>query len=224
MNTKIGINFEIAKLSFNKPENSRAYRQFSYLCDMKIIKYFFLLFIAFASCKGRQNVGDYNSLEKSYLSTILQKRLALNKQIIPYLIDSIDIERTSFFIGFRNPTSSFIGSYHMNNQKGILDAYCIDFILSKDSIETVEKILSDDDYLTRWQKQIEPYRIYGLGVIVKQDENDKPILEPLTHEDMVIIKKMYLDWWEKNKEKPIETLREEFKNGNKILQLPYIWI
>jgi len=182
-----------------------------------------LLFIAFASCKGRQDVGDYNSLEKSYFSTILQKRLALNKEIIPYLIENIDTEETSFIINFLNPISSFIGSYHIN-QKGILDAYCIDFILSKDSIETVEKILSDDDYLTRWQKQIEPYRIYGLGIIVKQDENDKPILEPLTHEDMVIIKKMYLDWWEKNKEKPIETLREEFRNGNKILQLPYIWI
>ena len=41
---------------------------------------------------------------------------------------------------------------------------------------------------------------------------------------MVNIKKMYFDWWEENKEKPIEALREEFRKGNKILLLPYVWI
>jgi len=98
-------------------------------------------------------------------------------------------------------------------------AYLVDYILLKDSIETVEKNRNDNR-----ADLTEPYGVYNLGIIFKQDENNQPILEPLTHEDMVKIKKMYLKWWKKNKGKPIETLREEFRNGNKILQPPYVWL
>ena len=151
----------------------------------------------------------------------LQEMLALNKQIIPCLIDSIDIDRISF-IGFVNPMKSNI-SYHFN-QIGIKYVYNIDYILSKDSIETVNKIWNDNEDSLHWEELTRPYRIYNIGIIVKQDENNKPILEPLTYKDMVSIKKMYFDWWKKNKEKSIEILREEFRKGNNILKLPYVWI
>ena len=151
----------------------------------------------------------------------LQDMLALKKQIIPCLIDSIDTDRTSL-IGFINPIKSNI-SYHFN-QIGIEYAYNIDYILSKDSIETVNKIWNDNEDFLHWEEITKPQRIYNIGIIVKQDKNNQPILEPLTHEDMINIKKMYFDWWKENKEKPIETLREEFRKGNKILTLPYVWI
>ena len=151
----------------------------------------------------------------------LQEILALNKQIISCLIDSIDIDRTSL-IGFINPMKSNL-SYHFN-QIGIKYVYNIDYILSKDSIETVNKTWNDNEDFLHWEELTKPYRIYNIGIIVKQDVNNKPILEPLTHEDMVNIRKMYFDWWEKNKEKSIETLREEYRKENKILQLPYVWI
>jgi hypothetical protein len=41
---------------------------------------------------------------------------------------------------------------------------------------------------------------------------------------MINIKKMYFEWWKHNKGKSIKTLREEFRKGNKILKLPYVWI
>jgi hypothetical protein len=161
-------------------------------------------------------------LGKSISLVTCQELLSLNKQIIPCLIDSVDTPRISF-IGFLNPISSYIGNYHFN-QFGIKYAYYINYILSKDSVETVEKNWNDDENWLHWEEQIKPYRIYNYGIIVKQDENDKPILEPLTHKDMVIIKKMYSDWWKKNKDKPIETLRDDFRKGDKILKLPYVWI
>jgi hypothetical protein len=150
-----------------------------------------------------------------------QEILSLNKQIIPCLIDSIDTDRTSF-IGFKNPMNSYIENYHFN-QKGIKYAYDIDYILSKDSIETVNKTWNDNEDFLHWEEIMQPERIYNIGIIVKQ-ENNNPILEPLTHADMVNIKKMYFEWWEENKKKPIEILRQDFRNGNKILKLPYVWI
>jgi hypothetical protein len=60
-----------------------------------------------------------------------------------------------------------------------------------------------------------------MGVIVKQDENTNPIVESLTHKE-VEIKKMYFNWWKQNKDKPMEILREEFRNEDTVLQLPYV--
>ena len=187
---------------------------------MKISKYLFGLFICLSSCKG-QNVCDCRLIEESIFSVPNEEVLLLNKQIIPCLIDSIDTHRISF-IGFKSPMSSYIDTWQIN-QIGIQYAYLVDYILSKDSVETVKKYWSDDDIL-HWAELLEPYRIYDIGIIVKQDKNNKPILEPLVYEDMVNIRKMYSEWWKKNKDKPIETLREEFRKGNKILQLPYVWI
>lgn len=188
---------------------------------MKNSKYLLLLFIGLSSCNG-QNACDCSLSEKSLFFISYEETLSLNKQVIPCLIDSIDIPQTSF-IGFQNPISSYLGSYHFN-QKGIKYAYLVDYILSKDSVETVNKIWSEEEDWLHWAEQTQPYRIYNIGVIVKQDNNGQPILEPLTNKDMVIVKKMYLNWWKHNKDKPIETLRDEFRKGNKILQLPYLWI
>jgi len=173
------------------------------------------------SCNG-PNACDCSLSEKSLSSITYEEALFLNKKIIPCLIDSIDILEISF-IGFQNPITSDIGNYHLN-QKGIRFAYLVDYILSKDSVETVNKTWNDEEDWMHWSELTKPYRIYNNGIIVKQDSNNKPILEPLTPKDMVNIKKMYFDWWKQNKYKPIETLREEFRKGNTILQLPYVWI
>jgi len=201
---------------------------------MKISKCLFLVLICLSSCKG-QDIYDCDSLGKVNYTppsvsyeiagyhniAIYYEILALNKQILPCLIDSIDTQGTSL-IGFINPIFSRIENWFIN-QDGINYAYYIDYILSKDSIETVKKTWNNDDSL-HWEELSRPYRIYNLGIIFKQDEYNQPILEPLTHEDMVKIKKMYLDWWKRNKDKPIETLRKEFRNGNKIFQPPYVWL
>lgn len=212
---------------------------------MKLLIIFIWILNAWLSCNGHKEMKTMPNANNKVQDTIIdpidtqnqcscnpflgkmntmpaQEILSLNKQIIPCLIDSIDVNKTSF-VGFKDPRSSYIGSY-IFNQYGIMYAYWIDYILSKDSVETVKKTWSDDDSLSHYNEWTKPYRIYSEGVIVKLDENNKPILEPLTHEDMIKIKKMYLDWWEKNKNKPIKTLRAEFRSGNKILKYPYAWI
>ena len=189
---------------------------------MKIAKYLFLFFFSLSSCKG-QDVFDCRSLNKFDGSETYQKLLSKENEIIPCLIKQIDIEEEGK-VAFINPSSSHLYSYMFSNKLGINYAYYIDYILSMDSVETVNKIWNENEDFYHWEEITKPYRIYNAGVIVKQDGNNNPILEPLSHADMVNIKKMYTDWWEKNKEKSIETLREEFKNGNKILQLPYVWI
>lgn len=188
---------------------------------MKISKCLFFLFICLSSCKGQSSCNCSLS-KKSLFDITYEEALSLNKQIIPCLIDSIDISGTSF-IGFFNPMSSYIDNYRFN-QKGIKNAYLVDYILSKDSVEIVNKTWNKEGDVMHWAEQTKPYRIYNIGVIVKQSDHHKLILEPLTPSDMVKIKKMYLNWWENNKDKPIEILREKFRKGTKILQLPYVWI
>jgi hypothetical protein len=102
---------------------------------MKISKYFFLLFVGLSSCKG-QNVFDCRLLSKSNSSETYQKILSKNKEIVPCLIEHIDIEREGI-VAFINPMSSHLYSYMCNNKLGINYAYYIDYILSKDSVETV---------------------------------------------------------------------------------------
>jgi len=171
--------------------------------------------------------------------------LSMNKNIIPCLINLIDTKE-KYPITFDNPMSSFIYSYMVDNQKGIKYAYLIELILTKDSIETINKTWDAEEDIIHWCEITLPYRIYGIGIIMKEDKEDKkdnsifypltynnprffdPLthegLIKLTHEDMIKIKEMYLEWWEANKEKPIETLRKEFREGNKILKEPYVWI
>lgn len=177
---------------------------------MKINKYIFWLFICLFSCKVQENYDCNLPKETTVpmsLQEVSQKMLSLNKQIIPCLIDSIDVDRISL-IGFINPIQSNLT--RNISQVGMWNAYWIDFILLKDSIETVKKIWRSDtedsieDRLEHWSEWIKPYRIYNAGTIMKLYEDNKPMWNyTLTHKDMVAIKKMYSDWWRKNKNKQI---------------------
>ncbi len=146
------------------------------------------------------------------------------KKAIPYLIEHMDDKKLVCILTFLNPLISTIPKYLCENHIGIRHAYIIEFILSEDSIETVNKTWNENENFLHWEEVIKPYRIYDNGVIVKQDRNGNPILEPLTYKDMELIKKMYLDWWKENKEKTIERLRSDYRKGKMILKFPYIWI
>ena len=126
-----------------------------------------LLLFLFFSCKEK-NACDCNSFEKTLFSMSLQEMLLLNKQIIPCLIDSMDTQKTSF-VGYKNPMSSYIENYHIN-QIGVNYAYKIDYILSKDSIETIPKTWNDNEGFAHWAEITRPCRIYNIGVIVKRNK------------------------------------------------------
>ena len=135
-------------------------------------------------------------------------------KIIPDLINSIDKnQKTS--IGFIHPYSSTIYPFH-ENYAGVLSAYMIEFLLGVEKLECIE--------VDVYSYEQNPYQIFKYGVIVRK-VNDKPIMMPLQENDMKKIKKIYQFWWEKNKTKSIEELREDWKNNKRALNnTEYIWI
>ena len=102
----------------------------------KINIYLFLLFICLCSCKGQSDC-NCNLAKKSLYFITYEEALSFNKQIIPCLIDSIDVSGTSF-VGFSNPMSSHIG-YHFN-QKGIKYSYLIDLFCQKIVLKQSKKL------------------------------------------------------------------------------------
>ncbi|MDJ1473643.1 hypothetical protein [Xanthocytophaga flava] len=137
------------------------------------------------------------------------------KSAIPCLLDLIDTDRKSF-VGFQDPESSSVNSFSSNNYSGINVAYLVELILAKDSI-VVRKS-------STWKTQVEPYRIYTYGVIVK-NVNNSPLLRPLEYSDMKTLKDIYLAWWKLNKNKSIEQLRRDWKAGKGPLATSkYKWI
>jgi hypothetical protein len=152
------------------------------------------------------NTGQENIFNETYL---------MGKDIIPCLIDFIDINKKTF-IGFQDPKSSNIYPFISDNYIGIRAAYLIEFVLSKDTITTSKSDL--------WEQEIEPYRIYKYGVIVNT-QNKEPIPKSLNSEDIKVLKEIYLKWWQSNKEKPLEQLRKEWKENKHILDnSSYKWI
>ncbi|MDJ1498672.1 hypothetical protein QNI19_37415 [Cytophagaceae bacterium DM2B3-1] len=129
----------------------------------------------------------------------------MNKKIIPCLINFIDRDIQGI-VGFKNPLSSTMESFIFRNYSGINAAYLIEFILAKDKIE---KIQGDS-----WEQKVKPYKLYTYGVIIN-DESNRP--SALSLKEMKAIKSIYLEWWKLNKNKPIELLRKEWKEGKHIL-------
>lgn len=124
----------------------------------------------------------------------------IGKSAIPYLINAIDKNRKGF-VGFQSLSSSDL-SLTANNYVGIRAAYMIECILS-DSTNT---------------------QIYDKGVIVRKSK-DKIIHKPLEYDDVIKIKRIYSEWWDKNKAKSIEQLKTDLKENKGILDNPYyVWM
>jgi hypothetical protein len=113
--------------------------------------------------------------------------LKIGKPVIPYLISVIDSENLGF-VGFQDPRSSFY--YGLDyNYCGIRAAYMIEYILAN---------------------QINEQWMYENCVIVKKS-NNKPLKKRLSYKDMKEIKKIYQKWWNDNKKKTLDELREDWK-------------
>lgn len=196
---------------------------------MKYIIYIICCFVILMSCHIKTIKNKENKLiiylQDSLMTEKAQREIyKYAKEVIPYLINNMDKNQQTSLTQFINPIESNIPKFIMNNQIGIRYAYLIELILSKDSIETVNKTWNKEEDWLHWAEQTKPYRIYNIGIIVKQDKYHKPILEPLKPKDMVVIKKMYINWWKKNKQNSIEKLRDDYRSGKKIIKFPYTWI
>jgi hypothetical protein len=128
----------------------------------------------------------------------------MDKDIFLILIEKIDTNRKFGIVGFEpRPEQSYIPNGLLNNYLGIRAAYLIELLLSRDSYNLQEK-----------------RRVYGYALIVKDDNYDR-----LSYQDMVEIKRIYLNWWNENNHKTLQQLRAEWKEGKRPLSgQPYKWI
>ena len=124
----------------------------------------------------------------------------IGKSAIPYLIDAIDRSETGW-VGFVEEQSSTMrlnaGAY-----TGIKAAYMIEYLMS-DSSE---------------------FQIYHTGVICRLNQLGI-FWDPLTYVDVKVVKKLYRSWWDANKEKSMEELKKEWREGKRALnKSQYAWV
>ena len=149
------------------------------------------------------------------------------KDVIPYLIDSIGNTEISLMGDFLNPKVSIIPDY-LFVPKGCLYAYYINYIMEKDNVDDLpnikEQLFSKWDYSEEiWEEAISPIRLYKFGIISKKTEDIDSII-PVKGEDMKKIQAIYAKWWERNKDKTLEEMRDIWRLQPSIIDSAgYIW-
>jgi hypothetical protein len=186
---------------------------------MKLITIFFAYLFLITGLCGQSNksvvIERYLNKNTKDSSSFYLKIQNNWKTYLPQIIEYIDTNKKGE-VGFHSDYSSLIEEYTHNNYKGIDAAYLIEFLLAKDVLSVSKTSISTADR--------SPFNIYGLGVIVKKRVGciEK---KPLEFEDMVIIKRLYTEWWNINKGKTLEQLRDEVKkNGGALFKSEYMWI
>jgi len=175
--------------------------------------YLSLIMSVFITSGNAKNFDCNKFIKQKNRSNILRLSFSYGKDAIPCLIETID-ENKIIVQGFMDRQSSYLPP--LNNYSGIESAYIIEFILAKESV--------DPNYNFNTSKGENPYRIYHSGLIVKAEEK-YPSYKALKYEDMILIKKIYFQWWQKNKSKSIEQLRKDWKENNRPLKnTKYKWI
>ncbi len=142
------------------------------------------------------------------------------KEIIPYLISQIDIDDKGI-AGFVNPYESNLQDMVIGSPLGINYAYMIELIMAKDSLK--DKPVVVDGY-SSWEEKMEPYKLFGQCVIVREKDKDNPTASILSSDDMKAIKKIYSIWWENNKNDSPESLRKKWiESGGPLRNTSYTW-
>ena len=176
---------------------------------MKILTYFLLLGFLFFdnSCSSSKS---QSSLQEKVLLQVKEERYddenlynqfkLFGKEAIPLLIDAIDKDKLGF-VGFKDANSSSLYMFHQN-YVGIRAAYMIEYLLSGTST----------------------IRIYEFGVIVKKEKSGQLKMEALTYNEVRDIKRIYEDWWEKNKNESMDELNKVWKqNKSPLNNSSYSW-
>ncbi len=153
---------------------------------------------------------------------VMREIHSYGKEIIPYLINKIDIER---YVnpGFLNPYESNLQDAVLIGPLGINYAYMIELIMAKDSIRD-DVVFSLGGY-SSWYDKMKPYQIYGQCVIIRKKDQDKPRKSVITIEEMKQVKSIYEKWWKGNKHDPLESIRKKWReNGSPLRESPFTWI
>jgi hypothetical protein len=133
--------------------------------------------------------------------------LSYGKNAIPHLIKVIDVNEKGF-VGFMDPLDSRIPDA-MYNSLGMRAAFEIELMLAIDAKASLKSKKHD--------------HVFRYGYIVRRVEKEQ--LKAMTNEDMKIIKAIYLNWWNQNKTKNIDQLRNDWKKGVQPLsKSAFVWI
>lgn len=174
---------------------------------------------------GLRSISGKDTIRQGYLICSFPPKVVdaiyeKGKDIIPFLINSIDIDDEGGVCGYHNPAYSDTPP-GLWGPVGINYAYMIELIMSKDSIEHIEGISTIGD---GWNEAMKPYMLYQHCTIVRKDAQGIPILKKLTMDDMRKIKKIYSDLWEENKGLDLNEMRKKWRNTNVWEYTPYMWI
>ncbi len=182
----------------------------------------FLLFITgllpfVIACNSKNSNTDSNQEAKVYVDYCDYELLdSIGKTLIPDLIDSISINKKSDLMGYYDPKMSRIEHFQINNYIGIFFALDIEYILGL-------------NYLTQNRHKItEKYMcsvpLYEYGVIVR-NFNDSIDNDTLHYSDVVNIQQIYRNWWELNKNRPLDSLQKDWDNNIRPLnkECGYCW-
>lgn len=153
---------------------------------------------------------DEITIKKDLHIKYIKKIHSKGKIIIPDLIKKIDF-RNEVVLHLFDPLSSKICiSLSLDEYIGVFYAYLIELILKKDDIFTP---LTYSPHSTEYN--------YGSGIIFcccriaprNLNADCSTSLVDLTYRDIMKIKQVYTEWWANNKDKSLEELREDYKNG-----------
>jgi hypothetical protein len=136
---------------------------------------------------------------------------ALGAKAIPDLIESISSDR---FVAnlLRDPTSAYIQDASLSQYAGVRSAYVIDLILASDKLPNIKK---KSDFVLGINPQ---NYLYSQAVIVKEEK------QPISSQDLLIVRGIYQQWWERNKVKLIDDLRKGWLEGERPLKgKQYSW-
>jgi hypothetical protein len=164
-----------------------------------------LIFCTFIFCgnQAKSVVNELNNLKNEHPDTKKKAIFELHeggKKSIPLLIREIS-DDTKILCQIQNPKYSFYGE--ANTYFGVLSAFVIELIIGREKLNT-EKSLKSEFLLGSDDTNY----VYTKGVII-DDENKRSIKEG----DLIKIREIYEAWWEKNKSKSIEQLRNDWRNN-----------
>ena len=164
-----------------------------------------LIFCTFIFCGNQaKNVANELNILKNENPDIKKKAIFElhegGKKSIPLLIREIS-DNTKILCQIQNPKYSFYGE--ANTYFGVLSAFVIELIIGRETLSTENSLKSQfllgGDYNNY---------VYTKGVIIDEENN-----RSITEADLIEIRKIYEAWWEKNKSKSIEQLRNDWRNN-----------
>ena len=155
-------------------------------------------------------INKLNSRNFEVRSGAILKLHQKGKAAIPLLLDHVgDCEAyppSERGLGFQDvSTAEEIPAERENNCSGLVYAYTIELILAGDKLSINPNHPETGDI--RVMGRHCPFYAYTFGLIVTKEE------KALTSLQMVEVKKIYQDWWVKNKDRTIEQLRADWDVG-----------